>query len=160
MGTPRPKKKKKNKNWIDNHAAIRDTFLKLYQEGFKKGKIFPPTNKEIAETTGLSIDTITDHLEQLNVQQYLSSNALKTMVEPLLGTMAMLGTQGNVKAGQLFLEYFCGKLSTNIDITSKGEKLEPTKVSTGDTFEILVPAWQEQIEDINKKLETGRAGRE
>lgn len=155
MGIPRPKKKKVRADWKVHHVAIRTAFLALLKEKKKSGDIFPPTNKDIAEVTGFTELTVSKHMDSIDMEKIISGSSLKLLLEPILMSMAGCAMNGDHKCAEVFINNVFGSKNVNrIDITSKGEKL-PEKA--GDTFQILVPEWEQKINEMNAKLRDGTA---
>ena len=152
MGIPRPKKRKRRSDWEIHHVHVRKVFMDLYKIKIKEGDFCPPSIRELAETSGLSEQTITKHLDELDLQTIMCGSSLKLMIEPIMGRLGMKCLmEGDPKAVEVYMKYFDSDKHTKIDITSKGEKLQPGK--TGDVFQIIVPEWQKEVEALKEDLQ-------
>ena len=153
MNTPHKKRKRRKKDWEQNHTAIRKTFLALLKENMRLGNMYPPTNKEIAEVVGLSESTVTKHVEGLDLSTMTERSTVKLLLEPLLTCLAQHGMKGDHNCAKLFIDKVFGEENIKrFDLTSKGEKLPETKKG-GDIFIVKDGAWQDEIEKLRQELQ-------
>lgn len=151
MGIPYKKKKRRKKDWQANHAAIRGVFLTLFKDNISKGNMFPPTNRQIAEITGLSENTVSKHIEDLDMDTLVETSSVKLLLEPILMSMAAYGMKGDHNCARLFIDNVSGGNVKRVDLTSKGERLPTSK--TGDTFNIIAPEWKDEVEALKKDVQ-------
>lgn len=156
MGIPRPKKIRRRKDWEIHHVHVRKVFMDLYKMKVKEGDFCPPSIRELAEVSGLSEQTITKHLDELDLQKVMCGSSLSLMIEPIMGRLGMKCLmEGDPKAVEVFMKYFdFAEKQTKIDLTSKGEKIQQ---QSGDVFQIIVPEWQKEVEEFTKNLKDGTA---
>lgn len=152
MGIPYKKKKRKKRDWEANHIAIRDTFLALYKENIRTGIMFPPSNRQIAEVTGLSENTVSKHFGELDLQSLTDNSSIKMLFEPIMLSMASAAMKGDHNCARLFIENIFGCVEKRLDVTTKGKQLPAPH---GDTFQIIDPNWQGEVEELKKELQAG-----
>lgn len=116
-----PKDSAKRQDWERNQALIVDTYLRLFTE-----KKTPPTQTEMAQVCGLNRDTISDHIKELKLEDYLPDVKLRTMrVLHGLSTRAEKGFAPEVK---LWMQLIHGWVERH-DLTSGGEKITAVEVT-------------------------------
>ena len=153
MGIPRPKKPRRRKDWEIHHVHVRKVFMDLYKMKVKEGDFCPPSIRELAEVSGLSEQTITKHLDELDLQKVMCGSSLSLMIEPIIGRLGMKCLmEGDPKAVEVYMKYFdYAEKTSKIDLTSKGEKIQPSQ--SGDVFQIIVPEWQKEVESLKEDLQ-------
>ena len=145
--------KPKRLDWEENQELIEAKYIEIFQQRKK-----PPSKTELAEILGISRPTVSRHLEKLDIKKLVGSNTTKLLANMILQALAMGATKGDVKAAELYFKIVYGSdQNISVDVTTKGEKIPAGKA--GDTFQILIPEWQEKLEGMNKQLESGSAGR-
>jgi len=153
MGTPRPRKRKKRDDWEQHHIMIERAYLTLLKDRIKKGDLTSVTQAEISEITGLSKQAVSRHLADLDLQRLTDDNPVKLMANQVLNGLASAAMKGDAKCAQTYFEIvFQMGRQLSIDHTTKGQKLPAAK--TGDTFNILVPEWQKEVEALKQDLES------
>jgi len=153
MGIPRPKKPRRRKDWEIHHVHVRKVFMDLYKMKVKEGDFCPPSIRELAEVSGLSEQTITKHLDELDLQKVMCGSSLSLMIEPIMGRLGMKCLmEGDPKAVEVFMKYFDGgnEKSARVDITTKGEKLQPGQ--SGDTY-VVLPGMKDALEQMDARLD-------
>lgn len=153
MALKKPNLKKKpmkgRVDWETNQELIEAKYIEIFHTKKKA-----PTPTELAELLGMSRQAISRHLQKLSLQKLVGSNTTKLLANTILQSMAMSAAKGDVKAAELYFKLVYGsEESLKIDVTSKGEKVAPIKA--GDTYQILIPDWQEEIDLFNKDVSAG-----
>lgn len=93
--------KSRNRSWDSNHARIKSTIENLLEE---RGSM--PTITELASITSLSRQTISKHLEQFEMGEYLKEEMqmFNIMFSNLMVVLHQSGKEGNINAIKLFAE--------------------------------------------------------
>ncbi|WP_395043655.1 hypothetical protein [Flavobacterium sp.] len=93
--------KSRNRSWDSNHARIKSTIENLLEE---RGSM--PTITELASITSLSRQTISKHLEQFEMGEYLKEEMqmFNIMFSNLMVALYQSGKEGNINAIKLFAE--------------------------------------------------------
>jgi DNA-binding transcriptional ArsR family regulator len=93
--------KSRNRSWDSNHARIKSTIENLLEE---RGSM--PTITELASITSLSRQTISKHLEQFEMGEYLKEEMqmFNIMFSNLMVVLHQSGKEGNINAIKLYAE--------------------------------------------------------
>lgn len=112
---------KQREDFEFNQANIRDAYLKILEA--KQGR--KPTNKEIAEKTGLSIPTVRKHLKEMNARGFDVDEVdnLRILSDDVKLAIYQQAVDGNVPAMKLWLQVVEGWVE-------KGETKHSGKIET------------------------------
>ena len=119
------KRRLERSNFINNQAKVRE-FLANH---IKEKKTFPSI-REIAAGVGMANTTVKDHLSQMDVEAE-KSKISACVPDVIAELMNMVKNEENayvkMKASEILLNSYQKIFgTTNIDLSSKGEKLEAT----------------------------------
>ena len=93
--------KSRNRSWDSNHARIKSTIENLLEE---RGSM--PTITELASITSLSRQTISKHLEQFEMGEYMKEEMqmFNVMFSDLMVVLYNTAKEGNINAIKLYAE--------------------------------------------------------
>lgn len=139
----------KNQMWENNHYKITVAMTKAIEE---EGKM--PTKNNLATETGLSRQTIHNHLKNYNEHPLYAAQMqqFKFMSDRILAKVMKLASQGDIKASRLYFEVI-GSLNNQVPnnqaIKNQNNYIQINgTVLSQDAIQNLTPAQTKQIEAI------------
>ena len=145
-------KKGKRVDWEINNRRISDAIFKYYKDNKKE-----PTNAEIAKLSGLSENTVSKHMKEIDFGKIFLSQRrrMSTLSGPLFMSIYNSALKGNAKAQELMMQLvFEWAKPMQLQHTGKdGESLT-------EMFKRLERQADDVIDRANREKPTGSVGKD